>query len=587
MPARIIMRAGSAAGQGSDDERRTSLNDGNAGKMRKGEQVMNIGEGVGIALARLGVRRVFGVVGSGNFHVTNGLLQGGAEFIAARHEGGAATIADSYARMSGEVAVVSVHQGCGLTNAITGIGEAAKSRTPLIVISGETTDPTSNFYIDQDALAKSVGAVSLRIRSAATAIADTRHAFTLALRDRRTVLLNLPTELQRAAFAEEYLAEFRPVSALPYPQAAPDSIHRLVDVLKTAERPVFIAGRGSRGTAARDALIRLAEDVGALLAEGAVAKGLFQGHPWSINVAGGFSSPLTAELITAADVIVGWGSALNVWTTRRGSLLGPNVRLVQVDLEAGAIGKNRPVELGIVGDVAATASAASDLLRAEGYRSAGYRSADVATRIRTGILWRDTAYEDTSTETAIDPRTLSIALDDLIPENRVVGVDSGNFMGYPSMYLRVPDENSFSFTQAFQSIGLGLATAIGAALAQRDRFPVAACGDGGFLMGISELETAVRLQLGILIVVYNDNAYGAEVYHFGPEGYPTETVVFPDTDIAAIAVGYGADGITVRKKSDLKAVAELVSNGLTRPLVVDAKIVGSGSWWLEEASKGY
>jgi thiamine pyrophosphate-dependent acetolactate synthase large subunit-like protein len=243
------------------------------------------------------------------------------------------------------------------------------------------------------------------------------------------------------------------------------------------------------------------------------------------------------------------------------------------------------VDLGIVGDVSVTATAANDLLREQGYSSSGYRSNDIAVRIKKSVLWRDVEYEDDSTGSEIDPRTLSIVLDDIIPKNRVLGVDSGNFLGYPSMYLKVPDENSFSFTQAFQCVGLGLATAIGAAFAQPDRFPVAACGDGGFFMGISELETAVRLKLGMLIIVYNDHAYGAEVYHFGPQGHPVETVTFPDTDIASIARGYGADGVTVRARSDLERVAELLSKGLERPLVIDAKVTKKSSWWLEEAMK--
>jgi thiamine pyrophosphate-dependent acetolactate synthase large subunit-like protein len=160
-------------------------------------------------------------------------------------------------------------------------------------------------------------------------------------------------------------------------------------------------------------------------------------------------------------------------------------------------------------------------------------------------------------------------------------------MGYPSMYLAVPDENGFCFTQAFQSIGLGLSTAIGAALARPDRFPVAACGDGGFLMGISELETVVRLRLPMLIVVYNDHAYGAEVYFFGPAGHPTGTVTFPDVDIAAIARGYGCDAVTVRSRRDLDAVMDLVSAGLRRPFVVDAKVVGFSSWWHGAAMAGH
>jgi thiamine pyrophosphate-dependent acetolactate synthase large subunit-like protein len=548
---------------------------------------IRVGEGVGMALARLGIRRAFGVVGSGNFHFTNGLVAGGARFVAARHEGGAATMADSYARMSGEVGVVSLHQGCGLTNAATGIGEAAKSRTPLLVVSGEATDPSSNFHIDQDSLARSVGAVSLRLHSAASALADARTAYATALQDRRTVLLNMPLDIQNETLDRAQLDHVQPVVALAQPQAANESIQALAELLKTAQRPVFIAGRGARGESARAALVRLGEDVGALLAEGVVAKGLFAGLPWAIDVAGGFSSPLTADLIAGADVVVGWGSALNMWTTAHGSLLGSQVRLAQVDLDAQAIGRNRPVALGIVGDVAATARAVSDLLRAQGHRRTGYRAPQLQQRIGAGVLWRDTPYDDTSTSARIDPRTLSIALDDLIPKNRVVGVDSGNFMGYPSMYLRVPDENSFCFTQAFQSIGLGLATGIGAALAQPGRFPVVACGDGGFLMGIAELETAVRLQLGMLIVVYNDQAYGAEVYYFRPHGHPTGTVEFPDTDFAAIARGYGADGLTVRSRADLKTVAEHVARGLTRPLVVDAKVIGFSAWWHQAAMKGH
>ncbi|WP_409184784.1 thiamine pyrophosphate-binding protein [Amycolatopsis sp. VS8301801F10] len=538
---------------------------------------MNVAQAVGIALARFGVRKAFGVVGSGNFHFTNGLIQGGAEFVAARHEGGATTMADAYARCSGEVAAVSVHQGCGLGNATTGIGEAAKSRTPLVVVTGEATDPLSNFHIDQDALARSVGASSVLVRSAKTALADARRAFTQARRDRRTVLLRLPLEVQAEPFEESLLDGLTAIAPLPQPRAAEADVKALAALLQRAERPVFLCGRGSRD--ARTELVALADRCGALLAEGAVAKGLFAGEPWGIGVSGGFSSPLTTELIQGADVVVGWGSALNDWTTAHGRLLSPGITLVQVDLESAALGRNRPVDLGIVGDVAGTAAAVAELLDVH----SGYRSDGLKDRISREIRWRDNDYEDRGTAETIDPRTLSAALDELLPANRVVGVDSGNFMGYPTMYLDVPDENGFCFTQAFQSIGLGLATAIGAALAQPGRFPVAACGDGGFLMSIAELETVVRLKLPMLIVVYNDHAYGAEVYFFEPGGHPADTVTFPDTDLAAIARGYGCDAVTVRAKEDLDEVATRVAAGLDRPLVVDAKTAGFSAWWLQAA----
>ncbi|WP_275888244.1 thiamine pyrophosphate-binding protein, partial [Nonomuraea lactucae] len=157
---------------------------------------MIVAEAVGRVLATLGVRAAFGVVGSGNFHVTNALVSRGAGFVAARHEGGAATMADAYARTSGTVAVLSVHQGPGLTNAMTGLAEAAKSRTPLVVLAGEATDARSNFHIDQDAMARAVGAVPMRITSAAEAVEDTVAAFRTARHGRRTVLLNLPLDVQ-------------------------------------------------------------------------------------------------------------------------------------------------------------------------------------------------------------------------------------------------------------------------------------------------------------------------------------------------------------------------------------------------------
>ena len=157
----------------------------------------------------------------------------------------------------------------------------------------------------------------------------------------------------------------------------------------------------------------------------------------------------------------------------------------------------------------------------------GYRSAGLRERLAREIRWRDVPFADESDGQAVDPRALTIALDDLLPEQRTVAVDSGNFMGYPSMYLSVPDADGFCFTQAYQSVGLGLGSAIGAAIARPDRLTVAALGDGGALMGISELETAVRLGLPMLIVVYDDEAYGAEVHHFGPDGHPLGTVRFP------------------------------------------------------------
>lgn len=548
---------------------------------------------VGQTLAKLGVGHVFGVVGSGNFDVTNTLIREGVPFTAARHEGGAATMADAYSRMSNRVGVVSTHQGCGLSNAITGIGEAAKSRTPMIVLTADTQSAAvrSNFKIDQDGLARSVGAVAERIHSAESAVADTVRAFRTAVNERRTVVLSLPLDVQQALAA----GSVDEVTLQPSARLRPDpvAVEQLVELLRQAERPVFVAGRGGRG--ARDSLLALAEFSGALVATSAVANGLFNGETFNLGISGGFSSPVTAELIAGADLIIGWGCTLNMWTMRHGRLISPDAKVVQVDVEDASLGANRPISLGILGDSALTADDALARMK-DGHPvlAEKYRTEANAVLIKQASRWRDVETPDLSTTTSIDPRVLSRELDSILPANRIVSVDSGNFMGYPSQYLAVPDEFGFCFTQAFQAIGLGLYTAIGAALAQPERLPVLGAGDGGFLMGISELETAVRLNLPLVCIVYNDSAYGAEVHHFAEndETVDLSSVTFPDTDIAAIARGFGAVGITVRSLEDLNPVKEWVAafnaGSQNRPLVIDAKIASDGgSWWLAEAFQGH
>jgi len=174
-----------------------------------------------------------------------------------------------------------------------------------------------------------------------------------------------------------------------------------------------------------------------------------------------------------------------------------------------------------------------------------------------------------------------------LPQERCVVVDSGAFMGYPAMYLRVPDASGFVFPQAFQCVGLGLGAAIGAAVARPERVTVCAVGDGGLLMALPDLETLGRLGLRMVVVVYNDAAYGAEVHHFRPMGIPVELAQFPPTDFAALAEAAGCRGATIRSVEDLSVVREWVE-GSDRPLVLDAKVDPDiCAEWLEEAFRGH
>ena len=258
--------------------------------------------------------------------------------------------------------------------------------------------------------------------------------------------------------------------------------------------------------------------------------------------------------------------------------------MAQVDVEAGAIGRNRPADVAVIGD-ARRPPRARDRARA---RAATRAPACARPSSRGQIArrrWRDEPYEDASTDEWIDPRTFSIALNEALPADRAVAVDPATSSATPRCTSTSRTPAAWVFANGFQAVGLGLGNAIGAAVARPDRVTVAAIGDGGAFMALPELETAARLHLGnLLVVIYDDAAYGAEVHHFAPIGHDVSLVRFPDADLAAIAHAAGAKAATVRSVGDLEIVGEWLEERWGHPLVLDAKVNPTiCAEWLEEA----
>jgi len=547
---------------------------------------MNVARAVGQTLARLGVQEFFGVIGSGNLVTTNALVAAGARFYNARHEGGAITMADAYSRVTGRVGVCTVHQGPGLTNAMTGLTEAVKSRTPLLLVTSDVGAKAvlSNFRIDQAQMVAAVGAVAARLLTPETAVADVVRAYRRAFAERIPVVLMMPLDIQGAGCPEPP-AELPPPLEVPPALPAQPALKAAAELLTGARRPLVIAGRGALLARAGEELERLAEQIGALLATTAPAKDLFHGNPWSLGISGGFSTELAAELIGQADVVLAAGASLNMWTTRQGMLLSQRSKVIAIDTDTRALGRHHRVDLPLAGDVRTTVHGLSAELTER--PAACWRSEELAARIAAGS-WLSLPHEDASTSELIDPRTLSLALGELLPGEVNIATDGGHFVGNPALYWTVPEPSAFVFTQSFQAVGIGLATGIGAAVGRPDRLTVTALGDGGALMGISELETVTRFQLGMLIVVFNDAAFGAEVHHFQPLGEDLSLVRFEDTDFVPLARAAGLEAVTVRSRSDLDQVRHWLAGSREKSLLVDAKVVPTVvAEWLEEAFKGH
>jgi thiamine pyrophosphate-dependent acetolactate synthase large subunit-like protein len=182
----------------------------------------------------------------------------------------------------------------------------------------------------------------------------------------------------------------------------------------------------------------------------------------------------------------------------------------------------------------------------------------------------------------LDPRILTIRLDEVLPKDRAVVTDAGHFFGNPCTYMRVSDARSFVCGIDFGSIGLGIGHAMGVSVAYPDRPIVLFIGDGGMQMSLGDIETAVRYKLPLIIVVMNDAAYGSELQIMDLWGMPTELAVFPRMDFASVATALGARSMAIRALEDLDSLENLSwSEG---PVILDCAISRKfRAAWLDEA----
>ncbi|MCB5165648.1 thiamine pyrophosphate-dependent enzyme [Streptomyces bambusae] len=531
--------------------------------------------GVAKALADSGIRHAFGVVGGGNILATAALTEHGVHYTPARHEGGAMAMADAYYRVSGEVAVCTTTHGPGLANIATPLAEAVKNRSAVVLLCGDAPVAGPRPHdIDQSAFAASLGVPVVRLTDPATAVEQAAQAVRRAAAEQRPVAVFLPGDLLAAPLPQPQppgtAAGQQPQAPSLRQPADPESVHQVVDILAGARRPLLLAGLGAWRSQAGKIITELGDRLGALYATTVMASGLFHDTPWSLGVCGGFASPPAAELIGEADAVVVFGARLDTFTLHGGRLPAPGAVVIQVDTAEAATSDR--VDVWVRGDAAMVAAQLLDSLDRAELPPAGWR-AEAEARIAAGG-WPGQPHENAGTDTRIDPRTLTSALAPLLPEERTVVTDGGHFIGWPAMYWAVPDPAGLVFTgAAFQSIGLGFAGAVGAAVGRPDRTAVLAVGDGGALMGLSELDTLVRSARSALVVVYDDASYGFEEHMYLPQGADPRTTGFADTDFAGLARALGAQAVTVRTPGDLDAVRHWRADGCRGTLLLDCKIV--------------
>lgn len=591
-------------------------------------------QALAVALARH-AHHAFGLMGNGNAHLIDALSAHGMPLTEVRHEAATVASADAFTRVSGKLAIATTTYGAGFTNALTALAEAAQARTPLLLVVGDA--PSSGLRpwdVDQEMLGAAVG-----VRSYLLNLEDpgevVDRAAGAALRGRRPVIIGIPYDFvaspvtngtessaptMRASSSGSAAigAESRPeeeivlddpeviaslISAtLPAapetastgspasgtsisaglatpPPAIPANLEIAVGMLARAERPIVLAGHGAWLAGAGSRLGTIADQLGALTASTALARGIFPRAEYDLGLTGGFGHDAAMAKLAEADAVLVVGASLNQFTMRFGELLGENATLVRIDLDQVDPPRTKhPITHVLLrGDASTILDSLSSHLEDARSEPSGWR--EQCAGLEAGGTLRllhpgSGDAEGLLADGKLDPRAVAARLAELLPEDRYVTSDGGHFIGWANMYWPVASpERMIMVGTAYQTIGLGLATVAGVAAAVApESTVVVTTGDGGGLMALADLETAIRTTRRCVIVVWNDGAYGAEVHLYGRMGLDETPMLIPDVNFAGLASALGATGVRVDRLSDLAELESWRDAGGTGTILLDCRI---------------
>ncbi len=523
----------------------------------------------------LGVDCVFGLMSDDTAQLIAMIDSIGVKFYGARHENSAITMAEGYAAATGRLGIVIIGRGPATANGMNGATYTQRSGSPVLMIFSDAPNaqPAPNGLgpdrkgFNSSAVLQGAGIRTFIAIDALTARRTLVQAATAA--QHGAVALLLPANVQQAQIDPVATAPGRMEAASSTPQPARDgALQAAVSLLEKSRKPLFLVGKGAHLAGAREAIIRLADHVGAALVTTMKAKDMFRGHPFDCGMLGSFSNAGGRRLIEQADCVVAIGAGLNQNTTSFGTSIPADLPLIQIDRVRSNIGRWFHADVAVVGDAKL---AAEQLLAAIPARPQG----DMAMRSQENARWLagfDLAddFQAMNTPRTMDPRSLALELDRLLPADRNVIWDSGNILT-TLPYLSVPSPANFKQTSDNASIGMGFGTAMGFAVGAPDRTTVFLVGDGSFLMTMGELATVACEGIPLVIVVLNDCAYGAELHFLKERNMPVTLSQFPDIDFAPVAEAFGFQAATVRTLDELRALAPLLANP-EGPVFLDCKI---------------
>lgn len=528
---------------------------------------MKIYQAFASSLLEHGVDPMFGLMGDANMLYVGDYRERGGRFFPASHECSTVGMANAWSQATGRVGVATVTCGPGIANTFTTLVEAVKAHSQVLLLTGDApTEPTHFQQLDLSMMAAAAGAGYEEVLEPQQATRTLNRAMQRVVSERRPVMLNLPQHMLLAGAGAQQLVvpPVRRARSLP----GEDAMDAALGLIASASRPVILAGKGALTSGARDSLSALADILAAPVATTVLAKDLFRGHPGNIGICGNLAHSVAGTAIAEADCIVAFGASLNAYTSLDGELVRGK-KVVQVDDTPASFGRYAPVDIAVAGDAQVVAQAMTEALRGvehEPNRGWLQKIQEDLAELELRGEYRDMSGLDT-----VDIRTACIRLNEVLPQRRNMVSDIGRFVHAAWPYIATSSPEGFTTMGAFGSVGLGLAGALGMSVARPEEPTVCLIGDGGFMMNPTELATAVREQLPLIVVIFDDGAYGFEWHKMVGFGADPDHSLLSWPDIPAVAEALGADTLTVRKVEELDEVDELTDN-LDRPLVITIKL---------------
>lgn len=499
------------------------------------------------------VERVFGLIGNGNVDLISTLTAARFPFTTVRHEVAAVTAADAYYRASGKLAVATATYGAGFTNMATGLAEAQLARIPMVVIVGDA--PTTGrrpFDIDQQTVTAGLNIPMLTIAED-NAAEITHRAFDMAADGQEPVVVMLPHDLTAASVATDLAAQ--PYEPIQRPTVTDAQIEAVASALVAAERPLVLTGGGVVRTQTGAMARAIGDAVGAVFMHSLTASNVTD-SPHTLGTAGGFTPEYKLPAVRAADMVLILGATSNNFQTRKGELFGTD-NIHRVDLN-DRWNVSLPQAKTVFGDLTDVLPRLLDAVEALAPKQSKYRE-QLAGLIEEDTIAQEPVY---GTDGRLNPRHVAAELDTILPENRQIVVDGGHFMSWIAERVNMPDPASFiGVGTAFQSIGLGFGSAVGASVGSPEKFTVCVSGDGGGQMALADLATFIETTEHGAIVIINDAAYGAEIHQYAVLGADPTAMYLPQLDFAAIGEAMGATGITVNTMEDLEEFSQWMAGG--------------------------